>query len=328
MFAFLPVRGAYACSVCLAGDPIFNAQGTTVQERGQFSAYFQVRGWKKVSGHPPGEEGHGDEEDHHGDEGHDEIEEHHEEESFEENDSQRLNLFLSWTPLDRLTLTLDLPWAFNEITEVDGDERHVSSLSGFGDMSLAASGVLWRNRDVLPSTWVEGRALFKFPTGKSRQKVDGVRDPHLQAGTGSWDFGLGLAAVHRFEWAEIYSSVFYRINTEGSLDYEYGDFVLANAALQVPLGHALRTRYLNPFTLGFAMNFRWADFDEFKGARFDDSGGSILYLAPSLRIQVPWRWETSGPSIFAAVQVPVTSSWLNGFQKERSTWFVGIQKTF
>ena len=97
--------------------------------------------------------------------------------------------------------------------------------------------VLWRDRDVLPSTWVEARGFGKAPTGKSNQTVDGVQDPHLQVGTGSWDFGFGLAGAHRLAWGSLYVSAFYRENLEGSLDYRYGDVVLTNVALEMPLSH-------------------------------------------------------------------------------------------
>ena len=40
----LPTSRADACSVCLAGDPIFDAQGTTAQQQGDFTFYFQARG--------------------------------------------------------------------------------------------------------------------------------------------------------------------------------------------------------------------------------------------------------------------------------------------
>jgi len=166
---------ARACSVCLAGDPIYDAQGTTVQGAGDFSVFLQLKGWKKTSGHLPG--GHGEEEEEHEEGGEEEGEhegEEHEHDEVEHNDSKRLDLFLSWTPIDRLTLTVDLPWVFNEITE-DGDHASTTSrISGFGDMSLQVSGVLWRNRELLPSTWVEGRSFVKFPTGKSEQERDGV----------------------------------------------------------------------------------------------------------------------------------------------------------
>jgi hypothetical protein len=304
--ALLTPQSATACSICLAGDPIFSNQGTTAQTQGDFSFYLQIMGWKKKSGLLPGEDPDG----------------------VEFNDSQRLDLFLSWTPIDRVTVTLDLPFAFNEITEVEDGEEETSSLSGFSDMSLQTSVVFWRNRDVLPSTWFEGRAFLKFPTGNSAQPVDGRLDPHLQLGTGSWDFGFGLAAVHRLEWGSLYSSTFYRVNTKGSLQYEYGDVFLANAAIEVPLGHALAQSFLNPFTLGFEANFRWADFDEVGGVRFQDSGGAILYLTPSLSAQLPWPGDGRGPSLRGSVQIPVTSSWLNGFQEEDPIWFAGIQYSF
>ncbi|MFQ5415408.1 MAG: hypothetical protein ACE5FL_00020 [Myxococcota bacterium] len=313
--AVVAVRRAAACSVCFAGDPLFSTQGTTAQEEGTFSVYLEGRGWEKKSGvlpHEEGQEGDG--------------EEQHDEE--ERNKGRRLDLYLSWTPIDRVTVTLDVPWVSNEITEVKGNDKSTSHLSGLGDLILQSSVVLWRNRDVLPSTWFEGRALLKFPTGASSQRVDGVKDPHLQLGTGSWDFGFGLGGVHRFEWGSLYTSVSYRVDTEGSLDYEYGDVFLANTAVVVPLGHAFGVADLNPFTVGFQLNFRYADFDEFRGDHYDDSGGSILYLTPSLSARLPWPGARSGPTLRTSVQIPATSGWLHGFQQEDPIWFVGLQYTF
>jgi hypothetical protein len=155
-----------------------------------------------------------------------------------------------------------------------------------------------------------------------------VKDPHLQLGTGSVDFGFGLAAVHRLEWASLYTSVFYRVNTEGSLDYEYGDVFLANAALEVPLGHLSGISALDRFTPGFELNYRDADRDEFRGMTYRDSGGPILYLTPSLRIRLPWPIEGKAPSIRGAVQIPATDHWLHGFQEEDPIWFVGLHYGF
>ena len=46
----MPFRPALACSVCLAGDPIYDAEGASAQEKGEINAYFEVRGWTKRSG--------------------------------------------------------------------------------------------------------------------------------------------------------------------------------------------------------------------------------------------------------------------------------------
>jgi hypothetical protein len=331
----IPSRPAIACSICLAGDPNFSEHGATVQQPGDFSMYIEFSGWEKRSGVIPGH--HGDE----GDEVHedDEEDEEHQEEGdehaeeahgtpFEEADSQRLDLFLSWSPIDRLGLTLDIPFAFNDIDEHEEGETVSILDDGLGDISTSMSYVLWRNREILPSTWVEGRAFLKFPTGTSRQSTKGMRDKHIQTGTGSWDFGFGMAAVHKLEYTSLYASVFGRVNTKGSLDYEYGDVVLANLAALVPLGHATGTSWLQPFTPGLELNYRWAAKDVSDGSRFDDSGGSILYATPSLRVELPWFDGRKAPSVRAAVQIPLTSGWLNGFQIEDERWSVGFQFPF
>jgi hypothetical protein len=307
----VPFQHATACSVCMAGDPVYSSNGTTAQVAGDVSLYLEGKGWEKESGVLPGEA----------------PETPDEPPGKERNESERIDLYLSWTPIDRLTLTVDLPWAFNEITEIHGAERETSRLEGFGDMVTQVTGVLWRNRDVLPTTWVEGRAFAKFPTGESSRSVHGVKDPHLQVGTGSYDFGFGAALVHRLDWAMLYASASYRINREGSLHYEYGDVFLANTAVEVPLGHALGVRWLDRFTPGLELNYRWADFDEFEHATYRDSGGSILYVTPSLRVALPW-WTPRAPALRAAVQIPTTSTWLHGFQKEDPIWVVGVQYGF
>jgi hypothetical protein len=308
-------RAGQACSVCLAGDPQFSNQGTSAQGKGTVSIALEARGWTKKSGLLP----HEDEDDPHDDE-HDE--------QREKNESQRLDLYVAWTPIDRLTLMIDVPYSFNEIIEIEADERQSSTHAGLGDIAFTASVVLWRDRPILPGTWIEGRVFLKTPTGESRKRVNGVRDPHLQVGTGSWDLGLGLAAVHRLEWGSVYGSLFYRKNTEGSLDYQYGDVTLANLGAEVALGHALSATSLERFTLGGELNFRWAAKDQSDGARWNDSGGAILYATPSLRVRLPWFERNRAPVLRGSAQIPVSSSWLNGQQTERVVWSLGVAYTF
>lgn len=312
------VRPAAGCSICLAGDPIYTSQGATAQQVGDVGVALQVRGWSKRSGVLPGEGGSDDADAGEGDSG----------DPVERNLSRRLDLFLSWSPIDRLTLSVDLPFAFNRITEREDGQQSTSSLSGLGDVALLASVVLWRDREVLPSTWIEGRGFLKAPSGASKQRVHGVHDPHLQTGTGSWDYGLGLAGGHRLEWGSLYASATYRFNSEGSLDYEYGDVVLATTALDVSLGHVTGFSFLDPLTPGLGFDYRWAAKDRFQGERYSDSGGSILYVTPSLRIRLPWLWPAHPPSLQTSVQIPTTTRFLRGEQDEKPTWQAGLQVTF
>jgi hypothetical protein len=288
---------ASACSVCLAGDPVFSNQGTSAQATGDLSLFAQLQTFEKRAGTETGE--------------------------IELADDQRLDLFVAWSPLDRLTVSADLPFSFNEIRE-DGQTL---SANGVGDLALSASVVAWRDREVLPSAWLEARVFVKAPTGDTTRVRDGEIDPHLQPGTGSWDFGVGLAGVKRFERAALYASATYRENREGEFGashYTYGDAVLVNTAVEVALGHAFGQPALDAFTLGGELNFRWAERDLADGVTFPHSGGSILYATPSLRLRLPWSVRERPASLRAAVQIPLTSAWLNGIQREDEVWSFGL----
>ena len=304
---FVFTRPAAACSVCQAGDPLFSAGGASAQEQGTLSGYLEIQGWRKTSGLLAEEAG------------------EEPEPGREVNQSQQLSLYLGWTPLDRLTLTLLLPWRFNQISEEpDGEAPDTSRLNGLSDLAVHAGFVLWRDRGVLPSSWVEARAFGKAPTGKSHQTVGGRQDPHLQLGTGSWDFGFGLAGAHRLAWGALYVSAFYRENLEGSLDYRYGDVVLTNVAFEMPLSHFVAEPVFAALTPGVELNFRYAEKDRSQGSSYQDSGGSILYATPTLRIRLPWFEALRPPFLRLAVQIPFTNGWLYGQQHEGAVWSAGL----
>jgi hypothetical protein len=291
---------AGACSVCLAGDPVFSNQGASAMASGDLSLFVQGQGFKKTAGVEGETAG-----------------------ATERADDQRLDLYLAWSPLDRVTLTLDLPFAFNEIRE-DGETHREN---GVGDVSLTASVVAWRDREVLPSAFLEARAFVKAPTGDNRRAVDGEVDAHLQPGTGSWDLGVGLAGAKRFERGSIYASALYRVNRTGDFGeerYAYGDTLLVNVATELPVGHLVSRPALDLFTLGAELNFRWAEHDRSNGVRFEHSGGSILYATPSLRVRLPWGLRERPAALRAAVQIPLTSAWLHGIQREGEVWSVGL----
>ncbi len=305
--SFVRVVPARACSICQAGDPLFSSNGATAQEQGSVSAYAEVMGWRKTSGLLP--EAAGEEP----------------APGREVNESQQLTLFLGWTPLDRLTLTLAAPFRFNQIREEpEGEPREGSHLNGFGDLALHVGYVLWRDRDVLPSTWVEARSFLKAPTGSTSQTVNGVQDPHLQLGTGSWDFGFGLAGAHRLEWGSIYASALYRENLRGSLGYRYGNVVLANLTLETLLSHFIGGPVFAALTPGVELNFRFAEKDRSHGDDYQDSGGSLLLATPTLRIRLPWLAGKRPPFVRLAVQLPFTQTWLNGQQHEGPVWSAGV----
>lgn len=324
LIAWLQPSAADACSVCQPGDPIFSGEGASAQRAGSFNLYLEAQQLRKRSGSHP----------HHGEEAHDDGHEEAEHDAppvgrdVDENLSRELNLFASWTPVDRLTLTARVPFKAVSIEQRRHDgPSETSRNSGLGDVSLFGTAVLWRNRDVLPSTQVEGRLMVEVPTGTDRERIDGVLDPHLQLGSGSWDWGLGLAASHKLTRNTLYASVFYRFNREGALDYEYGDVFLANLAVT---SDALHLGGLGGSGLrgGSELNLRYAGADHVAGTRYRDSGGSMFYVSPFLELRlVPGRSERV-PWLRLAARLPLGSGGLNGYQREDYVYSVGLRYGF
>lgn len=298
-----------ACSVCQCGDPLFTSSGSGAQPAGSFSFYLDSQFASKSSAPLPHEPS-----------------ESPEPGDREESDARDLTLWGSWTPLPRVTLSASLPFRWVTITERHGDgDSHEHSNRGFGDAALYLTGVLWQDVAPTPFTWLEARAMLKLPTGQSEKTIAGEEDPHVQVGTGSWDFGFGLGGGHHFERFAVYGNVFYRVNRQGSLDYRYGDVFLANL---IATSEALPVGELFWVRPGAELNFRWAAKDEQSGVSYEDSGGGMLYVTPVLEMPFTRNPEHRAPWLRLAVRMPLGDSNLNGTQHEGFVYTAGVGLAF
>jgi hypothetical protein len=297
-----------ACSVCECGDPLYSPEGASSQPAGSFSLFLDQRVNSKTSGELP------------------DIGEPSNPGDREHSDDRTVTAYASWTPFSRLTLTASVPYRTLTITDLPADEpSSVQRNQGFADAALYVSAILWRDTEH-PSTWLEGRVMLELPTGASRMKIDGDRDPHLQLGSGSWDYGFGLAGGHHFEHFLLYTSAFYRVNGQGSLRYRYGDNVLANVAvrsesLRVP-GVGLLVRP------GAELNFRYAAHDRFQADFYRSSGGAIFYLTPSLEIPFTKDPNERAPWLRLSARLPLGDGQLFGHQHEQAIFQAGIGMPF
>jgi hypothetical protein len=298
---------ASACSVCQAGDSIFSSGAAGPRAGGSVSLYLEYQGYRKASGLAPEEPGEAVEA------------------GNEVNRGRQLGAQLTWGVSDRWSLSAQIPFKSNFIRErPDEGARGNSRLTGLGDLSFTADYVLWRDRDVLPAQWLALRWFGKAPTGDDRERTDLRIDPHLQLGTGSWDLGAGLGWGYRMEWGSLYASALYRMNRAGANRYEYGDVVLANVAIETPIGTLTGLSSAESNTVGVELNYRHARRDDFGSSAYRDSGGSVLYVTPSLRIRVPGFVAERTPSLRFAVQLPLGQGGLRGEQKEGMVWSIGL----
>jgi hypothetical protein len=295
-----PARDSRACSICQPGDRC-TPGGRRAQPTGAFASTSRSRHtWKSSATLPHG---------------------HEEEEHAHPGDRERsydrdLTFWASWTPLARATLSASVPYRW--ITLDEEPEHEPSSRvrnRGFGDAALYGTFVLWRDLEHSPTAWVETRAMLKAPTGSDEKSLEGERDPHAQVGTGSWDWGLGLATGRRFDSGNLYASAFYRVNQQGSLRYRYGSVILANLLWSTPVQEvaALGGALVRP---GVELNFRYAGKDVSDGSLYDSSGGSIFYLTPFLELPLTRNAELRAPWLRIAARLPLGDGGLHGHQHE------------
>lgn len=308
----LTPREVRACSICQPGDALYSPEGAGAQPTGAFSFYLENRhSWKSSAAMP----------------GHDH--------DMEPNPGDRersydrdLTLWGSWTPVQRLTLSASVPY---RLVTIDHEPAEMPSSSqrnrGWGDAALYGTAVLWRDLEHSPTAWVEVRTMLKAPTGASEKSIDGERDPHLQVGTGSWDWGLGLAGAKRLERGNLYASVFYRVNQHGSLGYQYGNAVLANLIYSTP---ALAIEPLGGLLVrpGAELNFRCAGKDDADGSKYDSSGGSIFYLTPFVEIPLTRNAEVRAPWLRISLHMPLGDGSLHGHQHESFVFLAGLGVPF
>jgi Putative MetA-pathway of phenol degradation len=213
---------------------------------------------------------------------------------------------------------------------------------GIGDLTLLGQYRFYRDR----GSQIEGALLLglKVPTGRTDVRdTGGVRfETEFQPGSGSWDPLLGLAFTKRFGAWSFDANVLYVLATEGAQETDLGDRFQYNAAvsyrilggLSAPSGRMHAGALPEPMYHGgpkgrphkhhheeapapqgpaldlvLELNGEWHDRQEVAGVRDPNSGGSVVFLSPGLRLSYE-RW-----SGFVSVGVPVVND-LNGLQAE------------
>lgn len=146
--------------------------------------------------------------------------------------SYRLNAV--YRPLDTLALTATVPLVAKKLTPGDPAAGPGSSLTGLGDLEVAARYALWRGvsfgaRRAQELALSAGTSL---PTGswKARDDAGDLVEMHGQLGTGSWGPFAGIHyRIEQGDWAGL-ASLSGRLRTGSALpggdSYRYGDALL------------------------------------------------------------------------------------------------------
>jgi hypothetical protein len=192
--------------------------------------------------------------------------------------------------------------------------------SGLGDLELVGfrSFTSGDERRYFVSAGV------KMPTGDTSvpNETGAQPEPAARPGTGSWDFMAGLGTEWLFaapgsgdleRTIPLRLSVTGKWNGYGTEDYRVGPEAQFHLASEYPIS----TRFA---LLGQA-NFRVRGKDDVaaSGVEEQDTGGSVLYLSPGVRVAV-----SPGASIYGLVQLPAYQR-VNGIQVvSEANLYVGV----
>lgn len=176
-----------------------------------------------------------------------------------------------------------------------------TKVSGFGDAILLGQYKLLNFNEA--SLYLTGGV--KIPTGKSEVKDENgiLMAADLQPGTGSWDFiaGAGYVKNHFIRPSMSFTSTLVsKLNTyseryNGQQNYKYGnDFQFL---LGITDSFILRSLILNP---GLLFRFWHTTPDKIEDISFPNTGGTWIYLAPSVNFQF-----NALVSAFTSVEIPI-----------------------
>lgn len=175
-------------------------------------------------------------------------------------------------------------------SDMKGDEF------GLGDIGMLGRYTFLKRHTIDTTTTVAGLLGFKLPTGKTDGKTeDGAEflDAHLQLGTGSTDFLLGLSLNHVIRRFSMAVNLLGAITTEGEagdikhqfgniLNYDFTAKYRVYPGVSAPSGPQLF------FALG--VNGELREREEEDGVELDNSGGHTIYLSPGAQVVVAPRW--------------------------------------
>ena len=205
---------------------------------------------------------------------------------------------LSYGATENLSISARLPYIKRENIREGELEGGVPEAHTHGDSSGEGDLILLSQYRVLERTSTVVSILFgiKAPTGETHEEDDdGVRfETEFQPGTGSWDFLLGASVSKSSGNFGYHANILYNKTTEGSQSTEIGDAISYNAASTYRIydshathehDHHAGSEYSGlKLDLSVELNGETRRKNKISGVSEDNSGGTIVYVSPGVRV--------------------------------------------
>lgn len=238
---------------------------------------------------------------------------------------------------DDLTIGLRLPYLLRTDIRAGHDEGGEVVIDSHGDSygvgDLAVLGQ-YRFLNNQPNS-LEGALLvgIKVPTGATgvKDRNGEVFETEHQPGSGSWDPLLGIAASKRVGAISFDANLLYTFASRGAQRTNLGDRLHYNLAASYRLGNEKSNHHSQGTTehqhlawdLILEVNAEWQGKQDIASVVDENSGGSLVYLSPGVRLSSDNNWAAT-----LSVGVPFIEE-RNGVQHETDVRMVfGLSKGF
>lgn len=178
--------------------------------------------------------------------------------------------------LDLTTMTLD--------TTMKGGQQ------GLGDVALMGRYSFYKSHTLDSTTAVAGILGIKFPTGRTDGKTDnGVDflDSHLQLGTGSYDYLVGLSLSHSVRRLSISANLLGTITSngrDGNTRHQFGNTLNYDVNAKYRVYPSALGEPGPQFFLALGINGELTGRERTDGVTDPDSGGNTTYIAPGVQV--------------------------------------------
>jgi hypothetical protein len=176
------------------------------------------------------------------------------------------------------------------------DTSMAGDASGLGDVALMGRYTFYKNENPETTTVMAGVFGVKFATGKTNAKTsDGMSylDSHLQPGTGSTDYLLGMSYSHSRQRFSLSANLLGTITTEGKFGdtkHQFGNalnYDVSGKYRVVPEAFAPTKPQL---FVALGINGEVREREKEDGVTVPDSGGNTVYLSPGLQLVLAPHW--------------------------------------
>ena len=163
-------------------------------------------------------------------------------------------------------------------------------------MSLLARYTFLATERPASTTRIAAQLGVKLPTGRTNAKTDeGAEylDSHLQPGTGSTDYMLGLSLSHALKRLSFAANLLGTLPGKGEFgdtSHQFGSALNYDANVKYRVYPGIAAPRAPQFFAVLGVNGEARGKEKVDGATEDNSGGNTLYLAPGIQLTLAPHW--------------------------------------